>query len=264
MLRAARTIISTSKNTISALTRLRELSDGFQYQYEDSENLIQCERCNGSGVAIEYSVETGQPYDTQCARCEGVGSVPDQERKVLSVETPKDAILVDLLEENVDIGRLVVYAGFNASIDRIVRTAEKANWFVIRADGESKRLGGKDGMWTSSPIHEPLKAFQDKDRKIPRILFVAHPATAKTSLTLTEACMLVYYSNTFVGDDRIQSEDRIHRIGMDVNRGATIVDILNLPTDAYVLHNIKRKRRLQGITLGQFQAELEADPNWRV
>jgi len=69
--------------------------------------------------------------------------------------------------------------------------------------------------------------------------------------------MIVYFSNTFNADDRIQSEDRIHRIGMDVNRGAVIVDLVHLESDMYVRDNLKKKRVLQSITLGELQQYME-------
>jgi SNF2 family DNA or RNA helicase len=165
-------------------------------------------------------------------------------RKAITTECPKDQALSDLLDENEEYGRIVIYAGFTASVDRCVEICKKQKWSVIRVDGR--------GMVTSEPMHSPLETFQDPQRTVEKIAFIAHPATSKTALTLTASSMIVYYSNTFVGDDRIQSEDRIHRIGMDMNRGATIVDLIHLPTDKYVLDNLKNKKRLQGITLGEF------------
>lgn len=69
-------------------------------------------------------------------------------------------------------------------------------------------------------------------------------------LTLTASPSIVYFSNDFNAESRIQSEDRIHRPGMDVNRGATIYDLIHLPTDRTVLENLKAKRVLQDMTLG--------------
>jgi hypothetical protein len=43
---------------------------------------------------------------------------------------------------------------------------------------------------------------------------------------------------------------------MDVNRGATIVDLLHLPTDQYVLDNLIKKKILQAATMGELQLYL--------
>jgi SNF2 family DNA or RNA helicase len=244
--RAMRTIIDTSPTTIEALTRLRELSDGFQYTMEqDDTKFVVCPRCKGTRIAKEYEPER----EITCPNCDGEGVLGKEVRKATLCDCPKDEIVADLLEENEQYGRIVIYAGFTASVDRCVELCKKHKWSVLRVDGR--------GMWTSEPMSEPLMAFQDPQRAIDKLAFVAHPATAKTSLTLTASSMIIYYSNTFVGDDRIQSEDRIHRIGMDVNRGATIVDLIHLPTDKYVLDNLKNKKRLQGITLGEFKAGIK-------
>ena len=75
-------------------------------------------------------------------------------------------------------------------------------------------------------------------------------------LTLTASPSIVYFSNDFNAESRIQSEDRIHRPGMDVNRGATIYDLIHLPTDRTVLDNLRAKRVLQDMTLGSLNEAL--------
>ncbi len=256
--RAAKMITKTSPTTIQALTRLRELSDGFQYKEEPSDETTQCDRCFGRGKSIEFKEGEGEQYEVTCPNCDGAGVHTKMIRTTKRVPTPKDEALRELLEECEENGRIVVFAGFTASIDRVIDICKKAGWETIRADGTKECKSAKYGMSTSVPLNtHPLTAFQDKERKIPKLAFVAHPATAKTSLTLTASYMLVYYSNTFSGDDRIQSEARIHRIGMDKNKGAIIVDIIHLETDEYVRENLKKKRELQSVSLGELQKFME-------
>lgn len=64
--------------------------------------------------------------------------------------------------------------------------------------------------------------------------------------------MALYYSNDFNGEARAQSEDRGHRPGMDMNKGFTIIDIFHLPSDEKVYQNLKQKRKLELMTLGEF------------
>jgi hypothetical protein len=78
------------------------------------------------------------------------------------------------------------------------------------------------------------------------------------SLTLVEARMAVYWSNSFKPEYRGQSEDRIHRKGMDENLGCVIVDLIHLPTDERVLKIIRENRKLELLTLG----ELVGDIDW--
>ena len=75
------------------------------------------------------------------------------------------------------------------------------------------------------------------------------------SLTLTESRMAVYWSNSFKPEYRTQSEDRIHRLGMDVNKGCVIVDLIHLPTDYKVLDIIRENRRLELMTMGEIAVD---------
>ncbi len=72
-------------------------------------------------------------------------------------------------------------------------------------------------------------------------------------LTLTASPTIVFYSNDFNAESRIQAEDRIHRPGMDKTRGATIIDLIHLPSDEYVLDNLKKKKDLQNLTMGELK-----------
>ena len=95
------------------------------------------------------------------------------------------------------------------------------------------------------------------DRDNQRVAFVSHPESGGMSLTLVEARMAVYWSNSFKPEFRIQSEDRIHRMGMDENLGCEIVDLIHLPTDARVLEVIQANRKLELMTLGEFKDALD-------
>jgi hypothetical protein len=61
--------------------------------------------------------------------------------------------------------------------------------------------------------------------------------------------MTVFYSNDYSTDARRQAEDRIHRMGMDLNRGATIVDLFHLGTDQKVMAVLTDNRRLEKLTM---------------
>jgi hypothetical protein len=57
----------------------------------------------------------------------------------------------------------------------------------------------------------------------------------------------------------MQSEDRIHRIGMKDK--ALIIDLIHLPIDKYVLTNLQRKKDLQAISMGELNANLASLEN---
>lgn len=246
LLRAARIVQSQARTSIQQMTLLRELSDGFQYR-DNITKTSDCTFCGGTCFRFIEGVEE------QCMMCEA-GKSNEVKREVVEVESPKINYLTsELLEENEEIGRLVIYAGFTGSIDRICREVKKHGWEFIRVDGR--------GWVTSLPGNlsalDMLSEFQNKQSKYEKVAFIGHPGSAGMGLTLTAASMIVYFSNDFNAESRIQSEDRIHRIGMDENRGATIVDLICLPTDLKVLENLRRKRELQSVTLNEISKAMD-------
>ncbi len=71
--------------------------------------------------------------------------------------------------------------------------------------------------------------------------------------------MAVYWSNSWKPEYRVQSEDRIHRKGMDEKLGCTIVDLIHLPSDGRVLVVIRANRRLELMSMG----EVMEGVNWK-
>lgn len=236
-LNAAKLIKATTPRAAEALIRLRELSDGFQYvEQRDGDEL--CPRCQG------------EKQDPICHACDGKGTLPKYKTVTVETPTPKDAALLDLLDEHEEFGRLVVFAGFTASVDRIVRLSQGAGWTTIRVDGRgwNSILGGSNT--------DLLRYFQEENGPHDKIVFIGHPQAAGMGLTLTASPSIVYWSNDFNAEARIQSEDRIHRPGC---KGANIIDLIHLPTDKLVLDNLKAKRDLQKMTMADINKSLEEE-----
>jgi hypothetical protein len=262
-LRVAQVIKDTSARVIESLTLLRELSDGFQYQdVQDGEST--CDVCKGTGKTKEWydpadpdSAVIPEPSaDVQlqqrpcdCRACNATGKVPRYERRAIEVPSPKVNALLQVLDEHDDVGRLVVYAAFMGSIDRCVNTILKEGWEVIRIDSRGWMFSADSGI----SKQDMILAFQKKRGDYEKIAIVAQPGSGGMGLTLTASPSILYYSNDFNAENRIQSEDRIHRNGMDTNRGATIIDLIHLPTDQLVLDNLKKKRDLQSLSLNELK-----------
>ena len=237
LLRAMSLITSRCPTVIEALTLTRELSDGFQYVMEKSDKQEICPVCHGKGIDPNND-------NSICFKCEGSGQIDVMVRTTKEIPCPKLDALSEIIDEVDDIGRIVIFAGFTASIDRVCsHIRSKHGWDIIRADGRGVDCSFKTDEFA-------INYFQDKSRKIPKIAFVAQPGVGGVSLTLTEANTAVFYSNTFLGTDRIQASDRIHRIGADPNRGVRILDLVHLPTDDFILDNLNKKVALQGMTMG--------------
>ncbi len=245
LMRAAKMVAGKARSAIESLTLLRELSDGFQYKEVATGSEI-CPVCNGLKVRHD-----DQNLPVPCESCSAVGEIKKTERQIVPIPSPKLDAVGELLEEMEEVGRFVIYAGFTGSIDRICEYVVKQNWNFIRVDGR----GWYNNM---NPEWDNLKMLQEfQGNNYDKIVFIAHPGSAGMGLTLTASPAICYYSNDFNAESRIQSEDRIHRAGMDVNRGATIIDLILLPTDQKVLDNLKRKRELQSISLGELQQAID-------
>ena len=213
ILRAAKMLKNTCSRAIELHNKLRQLSDGFQYSVDE-----------------------------------------EGERKTAFATTAKDEVIKELLEANtVEEGgnnRIVIYAAFTASVDKLVKIALEEGWNVWRYDGRGQNSFGVSKMDFTETI------FQDVQRFKNRIAFIGNPEAAGQGLTLTPASTIVYYSNSFKSQYRVQSEDRIHRYGASKERGCKVVDIVHLPTDRLVIEKLKLKREVEENTLNEIEALL--------
>ena len=266
LLRVAKTLVDAAPNAMIGMTLLRELSDGFQYRMVD-DGTKPCNHClESKGIIDEwFNPETERSYQdislleddltaklekrqVKCPQCHGSGEMKKTKRITREIPCPKEKALRSLLEECEVTGRIVVFAGFTGSVDRCVGICHKEGWAVVRCDGRGYQVTLSDG--TTITDEEALDFWANLEDH-PRVGFVAHPESGGMSLTLTEARMSVYWSNSFKPEYRVQSEDRTHRKGMDENLGCVIVDLIHLPTDERVVDIIRENRKLELMTMGK-------------
>jgi SNF2 family DNA or RNA helicase len=140
-----------------------------------------------------------------------------------------------LVEELRDLlpHKAIFWGRFNNDIDLMMDVlGERA----VRYDGtvdEDARARAKDD-------------FQKGDAQ----WFVAKQQSAGEGLTLHAAKTAVYYSNTFRLLDRLQSEDRPHRIGMDDNPVNYIDLIAEDTVDEHIIKNLRLKRDIAATLTG--------------
>ena len=80
--------------------------------------------------------------------------------------------------------------------------------------------------------------------------FVGNPQTAGFGLTLTAASNVIYYSNDFNLENRVQSEDRCHRIGQ--KNKVTYIDLMTRNSiDQYIVKKLQSKIKIASKTLGE-------------
>ncbi len=107
---------------------------------------------------------------------------------------------MDMLKEILTdtTGQVIIWARFRAEIDAI-RKALKGTHSSVEYHGGT----------SAAEREAAVNNFQNGTAQI----FVANPAAAGTGLTLTAANTAIYFSNSFSLEQRLQSEDRCHRIG---------------------------------------------------
>jgi|TARA_R110001583_G_scaffold387_10_gene3554 SNF2 family DNA or RNA helicase len=158
--------------------------------------------------------------------CSGFAKLEDG--RVIKVPSNKLNELMSMLEE-ID-GKVIIWGNFTHDLELIGEALSKK----YGEDSVELFYGG-----TAADDRQLIvERFQDPDS--PLKFFVGQPRTGGYGLTLTEAKTVVYYSNGYDLEVRLQSEDRAHRIGQ--NNKVTYVDIIAEGTvDEKVLQALRSK-----------------------
>ena len=239
--RLALAIVEGAPSAVMALEQLRELSDGFSYRRESPKTNAQSGEDSSSTEGNDSSVE---------------GESPEIKRVGGYVRTefcPKIRAIKELLDfyslENGGCGRLVIYAAFHASIDMLCDFCREQGWQVAGIDGRGWKLHNVEAH--AIKPEQILEGFESVNPQN-NFVIVANPGCVH-GLTLSRTLALVYYSNSFSVDHRIQSQDRRDRPGMDKTKGTRIIDLSNLPTDLYIAERLKKGISIQSITLEEIK-----------
>ena len=149
--------------------------------------------------------------------------------------------LLGLLEE-VE-GKVIIWANYIYDIENIVENISEVygNDSIVQYYGA---IGTEDRATA-------IKKFQDPDSKVR--FFVGNPQTAGYGITLTAASNVVYYSNGYDLEKRLQSEDRAHRIGQ--KKSVTYVDLIAPKTvDEKIVKALRKKMSIANTIM---------DEDWR-
>ena len=146
--------------------------------------------------------------------------------------------LMQLLEETE--GKVIIWANYREDIKNIVESLKKAY-------GEASTVeyhGGVDATLRQDNIAQ----FQEKNS--PTRYFVGNAQTGGYGITLTSANTVVYYSNSYDLEKRLQSEDRAHRIGQ--TGSVTYVDLIAEKTiDERIVKALRSKINIANEIMGE-------------
>ncbi len=145
--------------------------------------------------------------------------------------------LMDILEEME--GRAIIWANYQKDVAQIIEHIEKEYGPGSVVDYY--------GLTPQEDRQENIRKFQNGSEC--RFL-VGTPQTGGYGITLTKANTVIYYSNGYDLEKRLQSEDRAHRIGQKKN--VTYIDIICDDTvDEKIVKALRDKINIASEVLGE-------------
>ena len=146
--------------------------------------------------------------------------------------------LLQLLEET--DGKVIIWANYREDIKNIVAALKKAY-------GDASTVEYHGGV-DSTLRQEHIAQFQQKNG--PTRYFVGNAQTGGYGITLTAANTVIYYSNSYDLEKRLQSEDRAHRIGQ--TGSVTYVDLITENTvDDKIVKSLRNKINIANEIMGE-------------
>jgi SNF2 family DNA or RNA helicase len=146
--------------------------------------------------------------------------------------------LMDLLAES--DGKVIIWANYRKNIQDIKLAIQKEYGMTSVA------------TYYGDTAAEERQDIVDKfsDPKSELRFFVGNPTTGGYGLTLVSSHTVVYYSNSFDLEKRLQSEDRAHRIGQ--TEKVTYVDLIATNTvDEHIVKALRNKINIASAVLGE-------------
>jgi SNF2 family DNA or RNA helicase len=156
---------------------------------------------------------------------------------VQSVDSNRITELMNILEETE--GKAIIWANYQRDVNEIIKN-------IVKKYGEGS-IVDYYGLTPQDERQDNIRKFQNGDEC--RFL-VGTPQTGGYGITLTKANTVIYYSNGYDLEKRLQSEDRAHRIGQKKN--VTYIDIIAEDTvDEKIVKALRDKINIASEVLGE-------------
>ena len=145
--------------------------------------------------------------------------------------------LMNILEETE--GKAIIWANYQRDVNQIIK-------HIVKNYGEGSVVDYY-GLTPQEERQDNIRKFQNGDEC--RFL-VGTTQTGGYGITLTKANTVIYYSNGYDLEKRLQSEDRAHRIGQ--NKNVTYIDIICEKTvDEKIVKALRNKINIASEVLGE-------------
>jgi SNF2 family DNA or RNA helicase len=177
---------------------------------------------------------------TQIIRLQQIccGNLTDDNGEIHALPSNRIKELLDLCEEVQ--GKAIIWATWTMDI-RLIADALRGCYGV-------QAVSTLHGETPDSERQEIVECFQDRQSEL-RFL-VGHPKTGGYGLTLTAASTVIYYSNSYDLELRVQSEDRAHRIGQ-TNKVIYVDLIVPGTIDERIVKSLRAKLNVADQILGE-------------
>ncbi len=177
---------------------------------------------------------------TQIMRLQQIccGFLQPDEGEIQPLDNNRIDELLNIIEETQ--GKAIIWASYTHDIKKI-------------RDTLSEKYGEESVAcyYGETPQDERQTIVEEfQDESTPLRFFVGQPRTGGYGITLTAANTVIYYSNSYDLEIRLQSEDRAHRIGQ--TNKVTYIDLVSPDTiDEKILIALKSKIDIAGQVLGE-------------
>ena len=159
------------------------------------------------------------------------GHLKNDDETITEIKNNRLKELLNLLEE-VE-GKVIIWANYIYDIKNIVK--------AISDEYGPESIVEYYGNISAEQRQKNIEKFQDPNSKAR--FFIGNPQTGGYGITLTAANTVIYYSNGYDLEKRLQSEDRAHRIGQ--HKPVTYVDLIAEKTvDEKIVKALRKKMNI--------------------
>ncbi len=154
-----------------------------------------------------------------------------------AVDSNRIKELMGVLDETE--GKAIIWANYQLSVGEIIQA-------IIKEYGEDSYVHYY-GLTSQEERQNNIRKFQND----PKCRFlVGTPQTGGYGITLTQAHTVIYYSNSYDLEKRLQSEDRAHRIGQ--TKTVTYIDLIAEDTvDEKIVKALRDKINIASEVMGE-------------
>ena len=194
-------------------------------------------------ASLKGKMATAPHVLTQMMRLHQItcGHLRNDDGTITEIKNNRLKELINLLDE-VE-GKVIIWANYVYDIENLVK--------VISDEFGADSIVQYYGAIPAEQRQQNIEKFQDPNSKVR--FFIGNPQTGGYGITLTCANTVVYYSNGYDLEKRLQSEDRAHRIGQ--TKSVTYVDFIAPKTvDEKIVKALRSKMNIANTIM---------DEDWR-